>query len=110
MLSQPNSAQIKWVIRRDDSKCCFIHPERKDKIFICSSQGSYVHKLTPSKFIDRLIIGDAVLPQFLVTLCEHHYKLLLRYYHRKYESDLLYVAIAHTEDYASKHPEDEFPR
>ena len=109
--SYPNvtKRQEEWVIRRDSGTCCFIHPENKGKFFICRNEGKYVYRVVPLKFLERVLLGNIIIPHQLVTLCEHHYWLMLRNYNYQYESDLSMIGFAHTERYQSDNPDDEFP-
>lgn len=101
--------QEEWVVRRDGGKCCFIHHESRGNIFICTSEGRFVYKVVALSFLDRILLGNIIVPHQLVTLCEHHYILMMKFYQVRYEKDLSYVGFAHTERYQSDNPEDEFP-
>jgi len=107
--STVTKSQAEWVLRRDENKCCFIHLEGGKGIFICNSDSKYVYRVVPLRLIERILIGDIIIPHYLVSLCEHHYKLVLMRYNASYEKDLSEVSYAHTQAYQSSHPDDEFP-
>jgi hypothetical protein len=101
--------QDEWVMRRDENHCCFIHPMKDLDVFLCPGEGKYVYRLHPSSILTRIVVSNVILPEHLITLCEFHYTLMLKYYDKKYERDLEIVATAHTREYEDKCPKDFFP-
>lgn len=110
-MSSINVEQVSWVLRRDYFCCNFYHPQSGPYMYFCRGEAFAIYDIQYFPLIHKLMSDYFVLPYKLLTLCEHHFKLMNLYGYRKnWEKDLYKIAKLNTMYYLVHSPEDVFPR